>query len=457
MFVIAVYFAVLRSGRRAITWAGFGPARCGPTCLRPVRRHICAALLACGTLLHPTAVLLAAPADAIIPAADPLSAAEPPAAEPLPPALAARYQQALQLLQSGAFHQAQSLLEDIVAAHPRFAGAWLDLALAAWQAGDTVAALEHLAYVRQHFPLPPALYRQILAWQQHWQSSAPAAPVADDRSARPQDWQAELSLEQGHNSNVNGGLLHDQIALSLPEGGVVSLPIDAAYYPRGDRYTQLGLLAAKKMAYDFGLLHPLLYVRERRMQTESAYDQSDVQAGLIYQTLPNESGRRWQLSLFWRQDRQGGRALLETRRLSLQRQYQGQHCRTFWGGEIEARNYFNHPLDGRLYWLSLGGSCILPTATQLTLNLRGGRDRPRGRDRPGGEMHQYDIGLQAIQPLGGGRSLEVRWQSQRSQDQAGYSPLLAQNAPRRLRRNQYELLFQVPLETRWALKLTWLT
>lgn len=367
---------------------------------------------------------------------------------PAAPPIEQRYQQALHLLEQGQPQAARLLLEEIVAEQPGFAGAWLDLALAAHQSGDTPAALEHLVYLRQQFPLSPALAQQIEHWEKTWQQ-APQAPG-------PGAWQGDISLDLGHSNNVNGGLAQEQITLTIPGGQQATLPLAPEQRPRGDAYTQLGLQAWRRWALEGGSLYPLVRLRARQMHTEKAYDQLDLQGGLIYQTQPDPAGRAWQASLLLQHDTLGGKPLLQTGRLLLQRLHDQAGCRLAWGGELEYRRYPDLPLNGRLLWLNLGLACKTGPATQLGGQLRGGHEQAQA-GQPGGNTRQYELALQGSHRLGQGSSLELQWQHSHSQDQQGYSPLLQDNAPRQLRRQQFSLALRHPLgagwEARFALEL----
>lgn len=373
-----------------------------------------------------------------------------PAAGPVPfvrAPLAERYRQALRHLEQDEPQAARLLLEQIVAEQPEFAGAWLDLALAAQRSGDTLAALEHLAYVRQQFPMTPALARQIEHWRQVWQAPRPAAVA-------PDAWQGEISLDLGYNNNVNGGLSQDQITLSIPGGGHAILPLAPGYRPRGDAYAQLGIQTWRRWQLDSGSsLYPLLRLRWRRMQSEGDYNQLDLQGGFIYQTAPDAQDRAWQASLLLQHDRLGGAPLIQGQRLILQRLQSHAQCRIAWGGEIERRHYPGLPLDGLLAWLDLGVACKTGAATQLAGSLRGGHERALNAQRPGGDNRQIELALQGSHRLPNGSTIDMRLQHTRSEDQEGYSALLADNAPRRLRRNQLNVVLRHPLNVDWEARL----
>ena len=360
--------------------------------------------------------------------------------------LAARYNQAIALLDQGQPEAARLMLEAIVAQRPEFAGAWLDLALAAYRSGETESALEHLAYIRQQFPLTPAIARQIDAWRQAWQTPQ-AAPVTS-----AQHWQGEIQLDAGYNSNANAGIDRDQITLSIP-GGTAVLPIDPAYRPRSDRYTQISINAWRQWQLPQGVLYPLLQFRARNQQQVNDYDQLDLQAGLVYQSIPDAEGRSLQITGLVQYAQLGGAALNNTQRLIAQRLHTRDNCRLAWGGELEWRQYRQIPLDGRLVWLDLGLACTMTPQTQTSATLRQGHETATQTQRPGGGNRQTELTLQASHQLTHGPLLEARWQYTRLHDQEGYSPLLSDNQPRQYQRNQLSLALRQAINQDWSARL----
>jgi len=378
--------------------------------------------------------------------AAPARAAEPP---PAPPEQ--RYQQALRLLEQGQPQAARQLLEDIVTEQPGFAGAWIDLALATYQSGDPAAALEHLAYLRQQFPLSLALLQQIEYWERAWQQAP--LPLSPTLSPPPsQAWQGKLNLDYGYSNNVNGGLTQEQITLTLPGGQRLALPLAPEQRPRGDRFTQLGLEAWRRWPLAGGSLYPLVQLQARQMNHEKDYNQLDLQGGLIYQTQPDPAGRAWQASLLLQHASLGGNTLVQSSRLQFQRLYNQAGWRLAWGGELEYRRYPGLPLDGRYLWLNLALAYKPGPATQLGGQIRLGQERAEA-DQPGGNSREYELTLEASHRLENGASLELQWQRSHSQDQAGYSPLLEDDARRSLWRQQFSLALRQPLGTRWEARL----
>lgn len=375
-------------------------------------------------------------------------AAEPAAALPL--AMAADYAAALDHLAAGRPQAARALLESIVQAQPDFAGAWLDLALASQQSGDSIAALEHLAYLRHRFTLSPPLRQLVKEWQIAWQRPADAAPASGS-------WQGEINLDWGYSNNLNGGLAHDQIDLSLPGGGLVSLPLAPTTRPQGAAYQQFEVYAARRWQIGAARLYPVLRLRARTPNDLPTARQLGLHAGAIYQSAPDDQGRRWQSSFLWQHERLAGQALFISQRLALQRLSESGPCRLAWGGEAERRHTPGLPLDGRLFWLDLGLSCPLGAperaVTRLAASLRAGQEYARSDERPGGDSRHYEFTLHLEHALPGARRFEALWQHGRSHDAEGYSPLLANNARRQQRRDQLLFTLRQPLSGGWHARL----
>lgn len=316
--------------------------------------------------------------------------------------------------------------------------------MAAYRAGQLDAALEHLAYVREQFPLNPLLARQVETWQREWRTARGAGV--------PSIWRGEIQLDAGYDDNVNAGLSRSQITLTIP-GGQAILPLASSYRPRGDSFTQLGISLWRSWQLAEGSLHPLLQVRYRQMGSERDYDQVDLQGGLMYQQVPDEDGRSWQAGLLLQHYRLGGSTLGNTQRVVLQRLQQQEQCRLAWGGEVEERSYPGLPLDGRIFWLDAGLACQNSAALMWSASLRTGWERPEQSSRPGGGNRQWELNLQGSYRFDSRLSLDWRWQYSLILDQEGYSPLLSENERRRLRQQFLGVGLQRALGEEWLLRL----
>ena len=108
-------------------------------------------------------------------------------------------------------------------------------------------------------------------------------------------------------------------------------------------------------------------------------------------------------------------------------------------------------LDGRFLGLTAGLACLLGS-NRITAAVRAGRDMAH-RDRPGGDQRQLDLRLAWLGAIGGGTLLaDLVLSHQR--DQEGYSPLLENNAVRRLKRASLRLEYAYPVAAGWSVLVT---
>ena len=360
------------------------------------------------------------------------------------------YQLALSALAANQPELARVALERVVGLKPGFAGAWLDLALASYRSGDAAAALEHLEYLRSQFTLPAALAAQVDYWFGLWQSPPQnAAPAA----ARP-GWQGEILLGAGYDGNANTGLARLQIPLSLASGSTL-FEVDKAYLPRADRFALLAVsLGGPAWALGPGHISPLLLLRSKQLAHEGDFSTLDLQPGLVYsQPAAQGAGNsghsgnsgHWQVNLLAQHYRLGGQPLLNGLRMAVQRSLPWHTCQGSGGAEAEARRHQRIPnLGGSLYSVSVGLACPLPDGDHkghkgiLGATLKAGFEQAR-LERPGGNNRSAELTVRYEQPLSATQSLHASWQIARSADQTGYSPLLEDNASRRLQRQTLSL------------------
>lgn len=367
------------------------------------------------------------------------------------------YPLALRALAANQPELARQALERVVSLQPHFAGAWLDLAIATYRSGDAAAAVEHLEYLRSQFTLPPVLAAQVAQWLSLWQS-APSA-------AAPPGWQGEIQLGAGYDGNANTGLTRLQIPLSLPSGDTL-FDVDKAYQPRTDRFALFALtLAGPAWSLGPGRLNPVLLLRSKQLAQESDFSTFDLQPGLVYQQPAGQGADagtpagNWQANLLAQHYRLGGQTLFNGLRLALLRNQPWHICLGTGGTEIDARRHQRIPtLGGTLYSVSAGLSCPLPShsdsAPKATLGatLKLGAEQAR-EGRAGGNNRSAELIVRYEQPLSATQSLQATWQIARTADQAGYSPLLENNAPRQLQRQTLSVGLRQTLTPAWEARL----
>jgi len=377
------------------------------------------------------------------------------------------YQLGLSALAARQPQLARQALERVVSARPEFAGAWLDLALATFQCGDPVAAIEHLAYLRSQFSLPPALAAQVAQWFDEWQAipqnqlppqagqALPAAPVNPVNPVTQRaGWVGEFHLGLGHDSNVNNGLARRQITLSLPTGDTL-VDLDNAYRPRADLFALFGLtLGGPSVKLWAGRISPLLLLRSKELANDGDYSTLDLQTGLVYQHPPSgEGGGNWEAHLMAQQFSLGGQPLFNGLRLSTVRNQAWQACKGSASADLEARAHQRVPsLSGNLFGLGVGLLCRLSAGNSLSLSVKTSLDRA-GPARAGGNSRSTELQLRLDHAISPTQSLQSTWQHLRTADQAGYSPLLQDNAPRSLQRNTLSLSLRQAIAPAWEARL----
>ena len=370
------------------------------------------------------------------------------------------YQLGLAALAADQPDLARQALERVVVLRPGFAGAWLDLALATARSGDTAAAVEHLEYLRGQFILPPALAAQVNYWFNLWQTpqSAAASPA----------WRGEISIGLGYDSNANTGPSRQQIPLSLASGSSL-FDVDQAFQPRADRFSVIGLtLAGPSRRLGPGSIGPVLLLRSKRLLQEKEFNTLDLQPGLQYISPQGSQGPggadtpegSWQVNLFAQHYRQGGQALYNGLRVGAQHSVPWRTCERSAGSEIETRFHQRTPsLGATLYSVNAGLSCPVLVSDRISImsgiksgtlsaNLKAGFEQARF-DRAGGNNRTVEFTMRYEQLLNATQSLQATWQIAQIADQTGYSPLLENNATRRLQRQTISLGMRQILSQSW--------
>ena len=372
------------------------------------------------------------------------------------------YQLGLNALANNQPDVARQALERVVGLDPRFAGAWLDLALATYRSGDAAAAVEHLEYLRNQFPLTPALLNQVNQWQSLWQNPQnPQNLQTAQRSQPKSSWQGEIQLSAGYDNNANTGLSRLQIPLSLPTGSTL-FDVDKAFLPRADSFSLLAAtLGGPVWAFGPGNLSPVLLLRNKLYTHETGFNSLDLQPGLVYQQAAGPDSdtaapsNYWQVNLLAQHYRLGGQTLFNGLRVAVLRNQPWHSCQRILGTEIATRAQQSVPsLSGTLYSLNAGLSCPLPGdgGKSFSANLKTGFEQARA-DRPGGNNQSAELTLRYEQMLSPSQSLQASWQIATTADQSGYSPLLEDNAKRKLQRQTLSLGLRQSLSADWEARL----
>ena len=216
--------------------------------------------------------------------------AQPPAATNAPapaPASAAAtdtatlptsYQAALAAMRAHDWPHARQLLQQTLAEQPQLAGAWLDLALVAWQQGQNAEALEFLADLEDGFaPLPPPIAQAVATLRQRIHATLPPTPEAPAQAPAGADSAGYLALGLGHDSNANVGLRADAIRLTLPSGQI-ELPLAASSRQRAAPFAYAALQRTGVSAVQARPIAWLWSLQTRQPSRVHGYSTAEAQA-----------------------------------------------------------------------------------------------------------------------------------------------------------------------------------
>lgn len=366
------------------------------------------------------------------------------------------YTEGLRALDARRFEEARTLLQRAVEADPSFAGAWLDLAIAANAAGDPVAAEEFLSILEARFSVPVPIARRVADLR---------AAIERQRQVaeRIWRWSGSVSAAAGYDTNANAGLAHPDLTLTFP-GGPVVLPIADAQRPRQDGYVATSILAEGSRLADGGQFEGAASVRARANGHLRAYDTVDFQAALAFVgAAPAFRGRipfaagPWRVGTTVQRLWLGRSTLLQSVSVSALHAWPSVRCTPQAGVEASARHFpVAYNLDSRLLWLSASGTCDNRWAgpgARVTAQLRAGYEAARGDfttagGRPGDDTRHLEatvVQRWAWDSREGTHRLEAQAQWARAADTRGYSPLLANNAARRVDRWTAALSYTLPV------------
>ncbi len=384
------------------------------------------------------------------------------------PEALAWYSQGVRALDERRLPDARAAFLRAISADPTFAGAWLDLAFTAQAEGDPVQAEEFLTILEARFVLPDPIAAGVDALRRRIQA---------DRAAASTDWRWRALAQGGggYDTNANTGLALKDLTLTLPGGGV-ALPLAAAQQPRPDWFVLGSLSAEGGRKLGEGQVEVLASSRTRVNARLHDFDTVELQGTLAYTSaeppFPGRTGRflpgPWRVAINAQQLRLGGNALLNGAGLSALHAWKMLPCGPQVGVDLDLRHFPTAVnLDSRLMWLSAGGACDSPwlgSNGRLGMQLRAGREIAQGnflsdRGRPGGDTHHMELTLSHRWSWAGRHGthrLEAQAQFASARDTEGYSPLLADNAHRRLIRTTGAIAYTLPLEPAGADREAWL-
>lgn len=314
------------------------------------------------------------------------------------------YRGAIETLLAGDARSAAQQLWQIVEADPNHAGAWLDLGLLYCDQGKAAAAARIFAHVERRFNPAPAI-RELIAEvrKRGCQTAAPAPPQ--------RNWNVQLGLRAGHDSNPNLGLGTDRLTLRI---GGIPTPVDlaAASRPRPSSWQALDLQGEIRLDSAWRLQAGLLHSRYA-----AGADLAQDRLVLAASRSAARSETQFWLSRHWfgAEPYQDGLGLRRRAHLGGQWETDVTLQRNRYPGRRQLDAWLFEPRLGWRQALGGGGSLLLSAGPQL--------DQPVAADRPGGRRTGGIFQAELQQPLAAAWRLEAGLRLQHQRDAESYSPL----------------------------------
>jgi hypothetical protein len=262
------------------------------------------------------------------------------------------------------------------------------------------------------------------------------------------DWRstAAVTVKAGYDTNLNSAPSRASLPLTIPGADAVLLLAD----PFRARGGAAGLIEARgQLARRFEGGSVLQMYGEARGRWSPSESDTDYQQGqaIVAWSQTVESGEVL-FGLGVTRLHYGGDDLYSAYRAAVSKDWQYQACQPRIGAEAESRHYpVAGQLEGRFIGLLTGFTCRVGQ-NRLTAALRGGVDLAE-RERPGGDQRQADLRLVWVGPLGAG-SLLADLALSHQRDKTGYSPLLENDAVRRVNRGSLHVEYDYPISRAWS-------
>lgn len=338
-------------------------------------------------------------------------------------------------------------LERVVLINPRFAGAWLDLAIVQDRLGDRAVALEMLQHVRTQFEPQGALLLQIQE----------AERVIRQRIL-PREWTIETAVYGGYVRNANAGLSELQLSLTPPGSTPVPIRLASSEAARADFASMWRIQAYRGFTHGAYARSELLLTSGGRLYSQE-HDHQQADAGALWVYTHSGPGSWFgQLMPAWRQIWYGGQALGTSAQWQAAVGHAWGSCQGAGSVEWEQRHY---QLAGYYNALTtwVGGRWRCQNArSNWALGYRYGWDHPQGA-RPGGLSHRQEAWGQWQQSVGADGTWSTTLYHARNRDQDMYSELLAHGQARWVRRWGLRVGFDWNLATwgarDWTLMTLW--
>ena len=334
------------------------------------------------------------------------------------------------LNQAGGYDEAVDRLESALLYRPGHWPTQLEYAIALEGVGDRQSALNLIQTLSSNPEVDTATRQQLQALLRRptHSSSAP------ERRGR-------FSVVSGYDNNLLSSTHHSQFSLTTPDG-LLPVQLDQDQRPRAGFFVRTdighdGQLAASEAAN-------WRYSLAASYRSNPGFKPANYgQVGVQVERSSNTGHGPYLLGQYQALVR-SGTVVLRQAQASTGYDFPLPllgDCQQRLGFDAQHIGYPTNPvLDGRYLGLSSGTNC---PATGLQAQLRLGQDRPIDPTKPGGSQRQLSMRISKRTPLGDA-ALTLEAEATFQQDQTGYSPLLADNARRNVRRGIFRA------EYRWT-------
>lgn len=363
-------------------------------------------------------------------------------------------------LEDGEPEQALIWLERSLLLDPHNLGAQADHALALAALGEPDGLRALVRAWQDRADIPPALRDKLMP---------PVATTASAPLPRVRlgglpvvDWvsRAEATVLLGRDTNLDQSPRLDQLTLTAPEGPI---PLPVLTQPRQGAALLADLSWQAARRFGSGpIVRTSLNLAARHAPSQSGTDWQQAQWTL-------NASRDWgswrgqgHLEISW----VGGRLSepYTTVRLRVAAERRAGACTWLAGLEAEDRTQSQtRSADSQTTGGLLASACPLSALPGWTFGatLRSALDQPKNNDRPGGRQRSWSGGLRLQGAMAGGLQVDAHLRYRLAADAEGYSPLLENNARRRLNQSLFGLELSRPLpwstlgDARWVLQANW--
>ena len=326
----------------------------------------------------------------------------------------------------GRHGEAATLLERALMLAPEMASARIDYANALASLGERDAAESVLRDLRARPDLPGGLGGEL-----------------DERIGQlsPSHWRTRLGVELrgGHETNLNSAPANRDYELTLPEGSEVFQLAEGQSARPGPAIQWLIEAEAVDDAFMGGQLALRGSFNQRESFNVADYRQMDLSGRFNH---PVASGS-WNTGMGLAHFEYAGRSVLNEMRMQTGFIRDGEGMS--WGGGVEWVGRYspaNPSYDGQYQGLSF--ETVWQGQASSWLNVKSGFDRPV-RQRAGGKQERREVKWGHRRGFYDGLlSANIDWSEER--DREGYSPLLESGAPRVVRKQQFGLRLQWPVD-----------